>query len=174
MGPALRLDENEPSVGQLISLEDAARDAALDTSVRADHAAGLSDALVITATDAIVPPRDVSLRRARGIYATRIKPAMDLVVAPVIAVLALPLCLVIALVVRVTMGKGVLFRQERVGKDGQPFEVVKFRTMRHDRRQRQQRSASPTGVGPTSTERPRMRASVASYGSRASTSSRSC
>ena len=142
MGPALRLDENEPSVGQLISLEDAARDAALDTSVRADHAAGLSDALVITATDAIVPPRDVSLRRARGIYATRIKPAMDLVVAPVIAVLALPLCLAIALVVRVTMGKGVLFRQKRVGKDGEPFEVVKFRTMRHDRRQRQQ----PIGI----------------------------
>jgi lipopolysaccharide/colanic/teichoic acid biosynthesis glycosyltransferase len=44
---------------------------------------------------------------------------------------------VIAAVVRVTMGKGVFFRQERVGKDGRTFEVLKFRTMRHDRRQSQ-------------------------------------
>ena len=142
MGPALRLDENEPSVGRINFFGGrGARRRPRHVSPGGSRR-GLSDALVITATDAVVPPRDVSLRRARGIYATRIKPAMDLVVAPVIAVLALPLCLVIALVVRVTMGKGVLFRQKRVGKDGEPFEVVKFRTMRHDRRQRQQ----PIGI----------------------------
>ena len=71
-------------------------------------------------------------------YATRGKPMIDRLAAPVIALLVLPLCVVIALLVRVTMGKGVLFRQTRIGKDGEPFEVVKFRTMRHDRRRSQQ------------------------------------
>lgn len=35
----------------------------------------------------------------------------------------------IALVIRVTMGSPVLFRQLRPGRDGHPFEIYKFRTM---------------------------------------------
>ena len=35
-----------------------------------------------------------------------------------------------ALAVRVKLGAPVLFRQERAGKDGRPFTMVKFRTMR--------------------------------------------
>jgi lipopolysaccharide/colanic/teichoic acid biosynthesis glycosyltransferase len=85
-----------------------------------------------------VPSRDVNLRRARGLYATRVKPMIDIVGAPLIGLAVLPLCLMIALAIRLTMGKGVLFRQTRIGKDGQPFEVVKFRTMKHDRRRSQQ------------------------------------
>lgn len=34
-----------------------------------------------------------------------------------------------ALAVRLSMGSPVLFRQERPGKDGEPFEMLKFRTM---------------------------------------------
>ncbi len=129
MGPALRL-EDESMAGQLVSFGDAARRAGIDRAGRADHAGD--------AADVSLGARTVDLKQARGIYARRVKPAIDAVCAPVIAVLVLPVCLVIALVVRVTMGRGVLFRQSRVGKDGEPFEVVKFRTMRHDRRQRQQ------------------------------------
>ena len=36
-----------------------------------------------------------------------------------------------ALAVRLSMGKPVLFRQERPGQDGKPFNILKFRTMHH-------------------------------------------
>jgi lipopolysaccharide/colanic/teichoic acid biosynthesis glycosyltransferase len=131
-GPALWLYA-EPRVGShVIPLGVAARTNGSDATERA-QAAGSSTAGETTVTTA----RHVDLRRARGLYAKHLKPALDRVLAPVLAVLTLPLCLVIAAVVRVTMGKGVFFRQERVGKDGRTFEVLKFRTMRHDRRQSQ-------------------------------------
>ena len=44
-----------------------------------------------------------------------------------------PLLLVIAGLVRIKMPDGpVLFRQTRIGKDGKPFRLVKFRTMAGD------------------------------------------
>lgn len=42
-----------------------------------------------------------------------------------------PVLLAVAVAVRLTMGRGVLFRQERLGRGGAPFELLKFRTMRH-------------------------------------------
>lgn len=42
--------------------------------------------------------------------------------------LAIPMCL-IALLVLITDGRPVLFRQRRVGRYGQPFRIAKFRTM---------------------------------------------
>jgi len=40
-----------------------------------------------------------------------------------------PAILVVALIVRIKIGKPVLFRQERVGKDGKLFTIFKFHTM---------------------------------------------
>jgi len=40
-----------------------------------------------------------------------------------------PVILGVAVLVRIKIGKPVLFRQERVGKDGKPFTIWKFRTM---------------------------------------------
>jgi lipopolysaccharide/colanic/teichoic acid biosynthesis glycosyltransferase len=48
-------------------------------------------------------------------------------------VAAVPM-MIIAGVVALTMGRPVLFRQQRIGLDGEPFEILKFRTMRPDRR----------------------------------------
>ena len=45
-----------------------------------------------------------------------------------------PVIAATAAVVRVTCGSPVLFLQQRVGRDGQPFTVYKFRTMTPDRR----------------------------------------
>ena len=42
-----------------------------------------------------------------------------------------PVLAVVALAVLVTMGSPVLFRQRRAGLGGRPFEIYKFRTMRH-------------------------------------------
>lgn len=44
---------------------------------------------------------------------------------------AFPLMIVIALVVRLACGRGVIFRHERAGKHGRPFTLLKFRTMAH-------------------------------------------
>uniref|UniRef100_UPI001CE24460 sugar transferase n=1 Tax=Streptomyces pseudogriseolus TaxID=36817 RepID=UPI001CE24460 len=41
-----------------------------------------------------------------------------------------PLLLVCAVTLRLTDGPGVVFRQERIGRDGEPFTLLKFRTHR--------------------------------------------
>ncbi len=45
------------------------------------------------------------------------------------AILGLPLLLV-AIALRVRQGRGIVFRQQRMGQHGRPFDILKFRTMR--------------------------------------------
>lgn len=59
-----------------------------------------------------------------------IKRAVDVTVASVGLVVLSPIGAVVALVVATTMGRPVLFRQERPGRGGRLFRLVKFRTMR--------------------------------------------
>lgn len=58
------------------------------------------------------------------------KRLFDIVAAGVALVLLSPLLLLVAIAVRATMGNPILFRQLRPGLEGEPFELVKFRTMR--------------------------------------------
>ncbi|CAM5717125.1 exopolysaccharide biosynthesis polyprenyl glycosylphosphotransferase [Streptomyces fumanus] len=58
------------------------------------------------------------------------KRALDVVVSGALLVLAGPLLLVCAAVLRVSGGPGVVFRQERIGQGGRPFTLLKFRTHR--------------------------------------------
>lgn len=62
------------------------------------------------------------------------KRVFDLLIASFAVLLALPLMLIVALCVRIVLGKPVLFRQERPGLHGRPFTIFKFRTMRGDQR----------------------------------------
>ena len=57
------------------------------------------------------------------------KRALDIVVSLGALVVLSPLILGIALLIRHQMGSPVLFRQTRPGLHGQPFEMIKFRTM---------------------------------------------
>jgi len=57
------------------------------------------------------------------------KRAIDLVLASVALVLLSPVLAVLWVLVRLRMGSPVLFRQQRPGRHGRPFEMVKFRTM---------------------------------------------
>jgi exopolysaccharide biosynthesis polyprenyl glycosylphosphotransferase len=59
-----------------------------------------------------------------------IKRAFDLLAALVGLILLSPVFILCAIAVRLEGGKGVLFRQERIGRHGRPFNVIKFRTMR--------------------------------------------
>ncbi len=90
-------------------------------------AGGLHSASVVQ-----FPTREI--RAPRGMYVGLLKPAMDRVVAASLLVVSAVPMLVVAGVVAVSMGRPVLFRQRRVGLDGEHFEVLKFRTMRPDRR----------------------------------------
>lgn len=58
------------------------------------------------------------------------KRALDITVSAVALVILSPLLLVIAAIVRWKLGRPILFKQERPGLDGEPFTLVKFRTMR--------------------------------------------
>ncbi len=58
------------------------------------------------------------------------KRALDLALTVPAAVVSLPVQALVAVAVRRTMGRPVLFRQERPGLHGESFTMVKFRTMR--------------------------------------------
>jgi exopolysaccharide biosynthesis polyprenyl glycosylphosphotransferase len=58
-----------------------------------------------------------------------LKRGMDLAIGGFLLVLLAPLLVAIALLILLDSGRPVLFRQQRVGKDGKPFTVLKFRTM---------------------------------------------
>ena len=59
-----------------------------------------------------------------------LKQVADYVLAAFLLVLSLPLCLVVAVLVKVTSPGPVIFRQQRAGLNGHPFTMLKFRTMR--------------------------------------------
>lgn len=60
------------------------------------------------------------------------KRLLDLVLASVGLVLAAPLLLLASVAVKLEDGGPVLFRQERVGRNGVPFHMLKLRSMRVD------------------------------------------
>ena len=57
------------------------------------------------------------------------KRAFDIFVASIALVLLAPVMAIVALLVRAILGKPVLFRQIRPGLHGEPFEIIKFRSM---------------------------------------------
>jgi sugar transferase EpsL len=61
------------------------------------------------------------------------KRALDLALTLLAAVLLLPVWLGLALLVWLTMGWPVLFRQQRPGQHAKPFTLLKFRTMSDSR-----------------------------------------
>ena len=62
------------------------------------------------------------------------KRLLDIALSLFLLVALLPVLLVIALAIRLTMGKPVIYEQERPGLDRRPFLIRKFRTMSEARR----------------------------------------
>ncbi len=61
-----------------------------------------------------------------------LKRIVDICVACVGFILLVPLAPIIALIIFLNDGKPILYRQERIGINGRPFTLMKFRTMRLD------------------------------------------
>jgi lipopolysaccharide/colanic/teichoic acid biosynthesis glycosyltransferase len=68
-------------------------------------------------------------RRSSGRAADWSKRAFDLVGAAFLIIILAPLWIAIALLIKVDSPGPILFRQRRVGRDGRPFSMFKFRTM---------------------------------------------
>lgn len=62
-----------------------------------------------------------------------LKRGIDLVIAAVAAIVLLPVMAIVALVTLLAHGRPILFRQVRVGLDGERFTLAKFRTMTNER-----------------------------------------
>ncbi|HVV36772.1 MAG TPA: sugar transferase [Acidimicrobiales bacterium] len=75
---------------------------------------------------------EILVRREASATKRFLKRAIDVVGASVLLVVAAPIAACIALAIRVTSGKHVLFKQTRVGLDGALFTMYKFRTMVRD------------------------------------------
>jgi lipopolysaccharide/colanic/teichoic acid biosynthesis glycosyltransferase len=58
--------------------------------------------------------------------------AVNRLAAAVALILLSPLIIFVALWIRIADGKGILFVQDRAGRDGVPFPMMKFRSMVHD------------------------------------------
>jgi exopolysaccharide biosynthesis polyprenyl glycosylphosphotransferase len=91
---------------------------------------------VLTSRLAIQPIHDVMAVSVRPARLTRpqavLKRAFDIGVSVIAFLLFLPLMAAIAVAIRLTSAGPVIFRQERVTKDGRTFTMLKFRTMLHD------------------------------------------
>lgn len=86
-----------------------------------------SDVLSISDLNGLptVSVRTIGLRPVERV----IKRVLDVVISVSVLVLLSPVMLAIALVVKLTSPGPVFYTQERVGRDGRPFHVLKFRTM---------------------------------------------
>jgi Undecaprenyl-phosphate glucose phosphotransferase len=97
--------------------------APVDVYVAADLAGEVADAaprevaLLLASTGPLSPAKAV------------LKRTEDLVLAGLLALLAVPLMLVVAVLVKATSRGPVFFRQRRVGLNNQVFGLLKFRTM---------------------------------------------
>jgi lipopolysaccharide/colanic/teichoic acid biosynthesis glycosyltransferase len=68
------------------------------------------------------------------LYVVTLKRLVDAWLTLLLLVLTLPLMAVIAVALRLSNSGPVLYRQQRIGRHGVPFTVLKFRTMTADRR----------------------------------------
>jgi lipopolysaccharide/colanic/teichoic acid biosynthesis glycosyltransferase len=67
-------------------------------------------------------------------YEKRVKPIFDRVLSVLFGIILLPLIAAVTVAILVSLGRPVFIRQLRVGRHGEPFALIKFRTMLPNRR----------------------------------------
>lgn len=79
-----------------------------------------------------------------------VKRGFDILLGAVLLACSAPILLALSIAVRIEGGPGVLFRQDRVGRDGNTFECLKFRSMRptnHDESETRWNIANDDRIG---------------------------
>jgi lipopolysaccharide/colanic/teichoic acid biosynthesis glycosyltransferase len=76
-----------------------------------------------------LPPVEVPYEHALGMAGRAAKRSFDLIGALLLLLILAPAWLFIALAIKFDSTGPVLFRQRRIGRDGRPFRMFKFRTM---------------------------------------------
>ena len=61
-----------------------------------------------------------------------LKRVLDILASSIGLILSFPICVVSAVLIKLTSRGPIFFTQERVGEDGEVFRLIKFRTMRED------------------------------------------
>ncbi|MBI3463912.1 MAG: sugar transferase [Planctomycetes bacterium] len=84
---------------------------------------------MVVADSSVLNVREIP--QTRSSYA-RFKLAGDIVLSAVLLLPGLPVLLLLGILVRLTSRGPAIFRQVRVGLNGRPFVLYKFRTMCHD------------------------------------------
>jgi exopolysaccharide biosynthesis polyprenyl glycosylphosphotransferase len=98
---------------------------------------------------ALVSPRRADPRT----WEFTVKYTVDRILAGIALLLLSPLLAVLSLAVLVSMGRPILFRQTRIGRDGRAFDMLKFRSMRPSSEQgRSLHVVSPDVLGPGGVE----------------------
>ena len=77
-----------------------------------------------------------------------LKRIFDIALSLPVVIILLPIFAVVAILIRATSKGPAIFKQERAGRNGEPFVFYKFRTMRID--------ADPFGASPKSGDDPRL------------------
>ena len=102
-----------------------------DTVFSANGALSAANNLAGSVT--FIPAAGWSLPANLNACPSRIQPLLkrmlDLTLSVVALVIALPVLVLVALLIRLDSRGPILFRQTRLGRNGRPFDIYKFRTM---------------------------------------------
>ena len=69
------------------------------------------------------------MERKKGLYEKYIKRFLDFVLSLLALIVLMPVMLVIAIIIKIDSKGPIFFLQERLGKNGKVFKIIKFRTM---------------------------------------------
>lgn len=115
----------DPAVGRSIAELVARGHDLTSESATIRHAEGRVDTLR-------ADPLNLLMGRARSRTMDAASRILDIVLATVLLLFAAPILIAVAIAVVLDDGFPVFYRQERVGRGGRPFRVIKFRSMRKD------------------------------------------
>ncbi|WP_446453555.1 sugar transferase [Tuanshanicoccus yangjingiae] len=62
-------------------------------------------------------------------YELYLKRFLDILISASVLIILLPIFIIISILIKINSNGSIFFLQERLGKNGKPFKIIKFRTM---------------------------------------------